>query len=111
MSGYTNNDGKQICQYVAPAQAGLCQFLLGDAPDNKLTPWRIGNSAVRRNEAVVTVLADKWCVKKLCLHNDDPNNGLPNANKDFPHAFEKTSNSLPALSVVRVDGKWYVALA
>jgi hypothetical protein len=111
VKGYENNKAKDICAYVAPPQAGYCSFLIGAKPRNSLTNWRIGNSRVRGDEAIVAVLTDKWCIAKICTGNSDPNQGLPQGNQGFEKAFDKTSNWLPAVSVVRVDGKWYVALA
>jgi hypothetical protein len=66
---------------------------------------------IRNNEAIVVVTADKWCAAKTCLGNTDPNKGLPKHPRGFESAFAATSNAVPAVSVVRVDGKWYVALA
>jgi hypothetical protein len=111
LTGYTSNDPSVICAYVVPVQEKSCLSLLGDAPHNSVTSWRIGNSLVRGNEAIVVVLSDRWCIAKICLGNSDPGKGLPRHEKDFEHAFDSTSNWLPAVSVVRVHGKWYVALA
>jgi len=111
LTGHRNNDPKQICAYVAPPQATFCDFIVGTAPKESLKPWRLGNAAVRGDRAIVVVMTDRWCIGKLCLGNNDPNRGLPPPNRRFDHAFDKTSNSLPAVSVVRVKGKWYVALA
>jgi hypothetical protein len=109
MTGYRKADDKMICKYVVPRQAGLCDFLVGGAVYS-LTPFRIGNSMVRGKEAIVVVVADKWCGGKACVHNQDPTKGLPRQAQGFEHAFDATSNALPAVAVVQVDGKWYVAL-
>jgi hypothetical protein len=111
LTGYGSNDPNVICDYVAPSQAESCRSLLGDAPHNSVEQWRIGDSLVRGNEAIVVVLSDRWCIAKICLGNDDPGKGLPRDEKDFERAFDSTSNWLPAVSVVRLHGKWYVALA
>jgi hypothetical protein len=110
LAGHRSNDAKKACAYVAPPQTGFCNFLAG-GPKESLSAWRLGNAAVRGNEAIVVVMSDAWCFNKLCFHNNDPNNGLPKHARGFETAFDKTSNSLPAVSVVRVNGKWYVALA
>lgn len=109
MTGYQKRDDKMICDYVAPPQVGLCNFLVGGVTYS-LTPWRIGNSMVRGKEAIVVVVADKWCGGKACVRNNDPNKGLPQHPRGFEHAFDTASNALPAVAVVRVKGKWYVAL-
>ena len=109
MTGYLKTDDKMICAYVAPPQVGLCSFLLG-GPTYSLTPWRIGNSMVRGKEAIVVVVADSWCAGKVCVHNPDPNKGLPRQPQGFEHAFDATTDSLPAISVVQISGEWYVAL-
>jgi hypothetical protein len=109
MTGYLKGDDKMICEYVAPPQAGLCKFLVGGAVYS-LTPFRIGNSMVRDKEAIVVVVADKWCGGKACVQNQDPNKGLPRLPRGFEHAFDATSNALPAVAVVKINGQWYVAL-
>jgi hypothetical protein len=109
MTGYLKRDDKMICGYVAPPQVGLCNFLVGGATYS-LTPWRIGNSMVRGKEAIVVVVADSWCAGKVCIHNHDPNKGLPRQSQGFEHAFDATSNALPAVAVVQISGQWYVAL-
>ena len=109
MTGYRNADDKMICAYVAPAQVGLCKFLVGGTVYS-LTPWRIGNSAVRGKEAIVVVVAASWCAGKVCVHNQDPTKGLPRQARGFEHAFDVTTNALPAVAVVQVDGQWYIAL-
>jgi hypothetical protein len=111
LTGYAKNDGKTICEYVAPTQDSICKFLVGDSPHSSLSRWRIGNSAVRGSKAIVAVLAHRWCIAKFCLSNDDPSKGLPKKSRNFERAFAATSNSLPALSLVRVADKWYVVLA
>jgi hypothetical protein len=111
LTGYRNNDPNMICKYVVPKQAEFCRFLLGDSPHNSVAPWRIGNSLVRGNEAIVVVLSDRWCIVKICIGNDDPSKGLPRHKRNFERAFDAATNWLPAVSVVRLDGKWYVALA
>jgi hypothetical protein len=115
LTGYSDNDRKKICAYVAPPQEEYCNFLFGPSLDksldNSLTTWRLGDSLVRGNEAVVVVIADKWCIAKVCVANKDPKKGLPRTNRGFERAFDKTTNWLPAVSVVQVEGKWYVALA
>jgi hypothetical protein len=65
---------------------------------------------VRGKEAIVVVVADKWCGGKACVSNHDPNKGLPSQTRGFGHAFDATSNALPAVAVVQISGKWYVAL-
>jgi hypothetical protein len=110
MAGYVDKDEKAVCEYVAPPQAGLCKFLVGGTVYS-LSPWRIGNSMIRKDEAIVVVIADKWCAAKVCVSNNDPNKGLPPRSGGFGAAFAATSNAVPSVSVVRVDGKWYVALA
>jgi hypothetical protein len=111
LTGSHGADKTQICSYVAPPQQGFCSFLVRTGPKQSLTPWRLGNSIVRGDKAIVVVMADKWCVGKICLTNSNPDGGLPQKLRGFEHAFDTTGNSLPALSVVRVKGRWYVALA
>jgi len=109
MTGYRKADDKMICEYVAPSQVGLCNYLVGGVTYS-LTPLRIGSSMVRGKEAIVVVVADSWCAGKVCFHNQDPTKGLPRQARGFDHAFDAASNALPALAVVQVNGKWYVAL-
>jgi hypothetical protein len=66
---------------------------------------------VRGKEAIVNIVADKWCALNQCTHNADPNKGLPAQANDFERAFDSTPNGVPAVAVVQVNGKWYVALA
>jgi hypothetical protein len=109
LTGYTKKNGNMICSYVAPVQDGVCRFLVAGTPYPLV--WRIGNSMVRGKEAIVVVLSDKWCAAGTCIRNTDASKGLPSNPRGFERAFDATRNLLPALSVVRVDGKWYVALA
>jgi len=109
MTGYQKADDKMVCAYVVPPQVKLCNFLVG-ASTYSLTPWRIGNSMVRGKEAIVVVVADSWCGGKACVQNHDPNKGLPLQTRGFERAFDATSNALPAVAVVKVNGQWYVAL-
>jgi hypothetical protein len=112
LSGWVDKDVSKICAYVAPPQAGYCKYLVGGGSEKySLTSWRIGNSMTRGNEAIVVVLSDSWCVGKFCFSNNDASKGLPPHTRGFEVAFEKTGTGLPALSVVRVKDKWYVALA
>jgi hypothetical protein len=111
VTGYDNSDSQQICAYVAPLQHEYCDFLFGNALRSSVTGWQLGNSLVRGDKAIVVVTADKWCIAKVCVGNRDPKKGLPNKNRGFENAFDKTTNWLPAVSVVELKGKWYVALA
>jgi hypothetical protein len=76
-----------------------------------LKNWSIGQSMIRGNEAIVVVMSNAWCLGKVCYNNSDPGRGLPKKAKTFENAFYKTTPVLPALGVVRVKDKWYVALA
>jgi hypothetical protein len=111
MAGYDTHDAPLVCSYVAPGQQGLCSFLVGSVASYSLANWRLGNSVVRGNEAIVTILADKWCAGRACTHNDDPNKGLPPHPAGFGHAFDVTPNAVPTVSVEKIKGKWYIALA
>jgi hypothetical protein len=114
LTGYVKNDGNMVCQYVAPSQRGLCGFLTTQSSFS-LSGWNLGNSMVRGKEAIVVVLAQNFCAgpggRKACQNNTDPNKGLPAQTDGFEQAFDTTSNAVPNLSVVQVNGKWYVALA
>ncbi len=112
MEGFANNDPAAICEYVVPAQRPVCNVMA--KAHYSVTNWRLGNSLVRGHEAIVVVLADKFCAAKLCVKNPDQNRGLPRKHdnsQSFDHAFDSTVAPLPANSVVRLKGKWYVALA
>jgi hypothetical protein len=76
-----------------------------------ISQWSLGNSVVRGNEAIVAILADKWCAGTECIHNGDANKGLPQDPKGFEHAFDTTATAVPVVSVVNINNKWYVALA
>ena len=112
MTGFANNDAAAICEYVVPSQRAVCSVMA--KAHYSVSPWRLGNSLVRGHEAIVVVVADKFCASTLCVKNPDPNRGLPHnrdSHQGFDHAFDATVAPLPANSVVRLNGKWYVALA
>jgi hypothetical protein len=111
MAGYDTHDAPMVCEYVAPGQRGLCGFLVGTGQKYSIANWRLGNSVVRGNEAIVTILADKWCAGRACTNNSDPNKGLPAHTAGFGHAFDVTPNAVPTVSVEKIKGKWYVVLA
>jgi len=111
LSGWVRKDTATICSYVAPPQKGYCAYLVGGPTKYSLASWRIGDAMIRGDEAIVVIMSDSWCVAKFCFKNTDPRNGLPSTSAGFAHAFEKTSTGVPAVAVVRVHAKWYVALA
>jgi hypothetical protein len=111
MSGFAKNDVNAICEYVAPAQTAVCKQTVAQSGGYTLTPWRLGYSMVRGNKAIVVVVAEKMCAAKACISNADVRKGLPPNQRNFEHAFEATVFPLPANSLVRLRGKWYVALA
>ena len=110
LTGQSLRDAKMVCDYVAPSQNHLCNYLNAH-PKYSLGNWSIGNSVVRGNEAIVSVLSDRWCIFIKCIKNDDPNTGLPQNAHDFTRAFDITPNAVPVVSVEKIKGQWYVVLA
>jgi hypothetical protein len=110
MTGYVQNNGEMVCEYVAPSQRSLCKHFVSSATYS-VSEWSLGNSVVRGNEAIVAILADKWCAGPACIHNTDANKGLPQDGHGFERAFDSTANAVPVVSVVDISDKWYVALA
>jgi hypothetical protein len=107
-----------VCDYVVPTQRGLCQQQAWVSTVSA-DPWTIGNSLVRGGRAIVVVVTNAFCVKTIlgtvrtnyCLRNGDPNAGLPADTSHFWGAFDATFWPVPANSLVRLKGKWYIALA
>jgi hypothetical protein len=110
LTGYELYNVGMVCTYVAPKQLPLCQYLV-DHGRFYLGNWSIGNSVVRGDEAIVAVLSNQWCVASVCLHNSDPNRGLPPDSQHFGRAFDVTPNAVPTVSVEKINGQWYVVLA
>src|SRR3954454_21095493 len=56
--------------------------------DSTVKGFKVGNSMVDGNKAIVVVVADKLCLADQCLTNHDPNKGLPSSTGGFAKAFK-----------------------
>ncbi len=109
MTSIAKNEGSQACAYALPAQVSVCtQFVTTTAVS--VAQWSFGNSFVYGDQALVTLVADKFCAGGSCMSNSDPNKGLPHAQNDFPAAFGQAqgNSSSPAVPCVRINGQWYL---
>jgi hypothetical protein len=79
--------------------------------DATVEGFKVGNSMVDGNKALVVILADKLCLGGDCLTNHDPNKGLPSSTDGFAKAYkaaQKGGSTDPRVPLVKVGDTWYI---
>ncbi len=105
------NEGSNVCAYVLPAQVSECnQWFTTNALS--IGGWSFGKSFAYGDQALVVLIADKFCSGGVCASNSDPNKDLPQTEQEFSAAFAhaKGNPNSPAVPCVRINGQWYVIL-
>ena len=98
-----------LCHYLPPAAQPQCKT--GAPHTFTVGGFKLGNSDVQGDRALVVIEADRVCVaQQSCASNHDPNLGLPNGSVTFADAFRNslTGKAFFTTSLTNINGKWYI---
>lgn len=96
-----------ICRHILRSPSQPCHT--GSANSWKVSGFKVGNSSVQGDRALVVVTADRVCVLGTCAANHNPNLGLPHGSTTFDQAWLRSTSGLAFFTgaVQRVRGVWY----
>jgi hypothetical protein len=109
-TGIAQNQSSITCSYVDPSGQAACPDALNSTAVS-VGHWSIGKSFVLGDQALVVVVADKYCVALQCGSNSNPSKDLPHDNADFARAYTASADSgvsNPTVQCIQVNGQWYV---
>ena len=102
------HDTKAACSHYQPSVQAQCEKNL--PKDSQVTGFKVGDSIVDGDRAIVVIEADKLCLGGTCLTNHDAHKDLP-SKSGFDAAYKKVqsgSNTDPRVPCIKVNGTWYI---